>query len=91
MILEFTETAWEDLNYWIESDLEKVKKIKELIKSVRQSHYKGIGKPEPLKHEFKGCWSRRITREHRLVYRIIGKRGRDQRCMILQCRYHYDK
>ncbi len=91
MILEFTETAWQDLCYWVESDPDKIKKIKELIKSIKQSPYKGIGKPEPLRHEFKGCWSRRISREHRLVYRMEGKRGRGQKCVILQCRYHYDK
>ncbi len=91
MNLEFTETAWRDVCFWIDTDLEKIEKIKELIRSIEQSSYRGIGKPEPLRHEFKGCWSRRINLEHRLVYRIEGKRGKDQKCIILQCRYHYDK
>ncbi len=91
MNIEFTETAWEDLIYWIENDISLVKRIKELIASIKQNPTKGIGKPEPLKHEFIGCWSRRINREHRLVYQICGKRGEDQKCIILQCRYHYAK
>jgi toxin YoeB len=91
MNVEFTETAWEDLTYWVENDLSIVKKIKELISSIIQTPTKGIGKPEPLKHEFKGCWSRRINREHRLVYKIFGKKKVDQKCIVLQCRYHYDK
>ena len=91
MNVEFTETAWQDLDYWIENDLEIVQKIKNLIKSIQRTPSKGIGKPEPLRHEFKGCWSRRINREHRLVYRISGKSGVNQKCTIIQCRYHYDK
>ena len=91
MILEFTETAWEDFNYWIENDVAIAKKIKILITSIMRSPSKGLGKPEPLKHEFKGCWSRRITREHRIVYKIAGTKGKDQKCIIIQCRYHYDK
>jgi len=88
MNIEFTETGWDDLNFWIENDISVVKKIKELVATIKQTPTKGIGKPEPLKHEFKGCWSRRINREHRLVYQILGKRGVDQKYIILQCRYH---
>ena len=65
-------------------------KIKELIKSIKQNPFRGIGKPEPLKHGLKGYWSRRITGEHRLVYRVSGKKGVDQKCTIIQCRFHYD-
>ncbi|MEZ5042748.1 MAG: Txe/YoeB family addiction module toxin [Saprospiraceae bacterium] len=90
MKIEFTEHGWEDFEYWIETDKEIVNKIKELIKSIRQTPFKGLGKPEPLKHSLKGFWSRRITQEHRLVYKITGKKSEDQKCSIIQCRYHYD-
>ncbi|MEZ4989447.1 MAG: Txe/YoeB family addiction module toxin [Saprospiraceae bacterium] len=90
MNIEFTKNGWEDFSYWIETDEEIVKKIKELIKSIRQTPFKGLGKPEPLKFALKGFWSRRITQEHRLVYKVTGKKGEDQRCIIIQCRYHYD-
>jgi len=90
MKIEFTEHGWEDFEYWIETDNAIVKKIKELIKSIRANPFKGLGKPEPLKHVLKGFWSRRITQEHRLVYKVSGKRGEDQKCSIIQCRYHYD-
>lgn len=90
MDIVFTKNAWEDLEYWIENDQETVVKIKELIKSVRQNPFTGIGKPEPLRHDLKGYWSRRISSEHRLVYKVSGTKGVDQRCVILQCRFHYD-
>lgn len=90
MNIEFTKNGWEDFSYWIEADEDIVKKIKELIRSIRQTPFKGLGKPEPLKYSLKGFWSRRITQEHRLVYKVTGNRGEDQRCIIIQCRYHYD-
>lgn len=90
MDIEFTNHAWEDLEYWIENDLEGLKKIKDLLKSIQQTPFKGIGKPEPLKHQLKGYWSRRITQEHRLVYRVAGKKGIDQKCSVIQCRFHYE-
>ena len=90
MNIEFTKNAWEDFTYWIETDEDTLLKIKDLIKSIRMSPFKGIGKPEPLKFSLKGFWSRRITQEHRLVYRVRRKKGVDQRCTIIQCRYHYD-
>ena len=80
----------EDFSYWIENDNDTVIKIKELIKSIKQNPFRGIGKPESLKHGLKGYWSRRITGEHRLVYRVSGKKGVDQKCTIIQCRFHYD-
>jgi len=89
MLIEFTENGWEDFAYWIEHDKTMVDKIKELIQSIRQEPFRGLGKPEPLKYGLKGFWSRRITQEHRLVYRISGKKGTDQRCSIIQCRFHY--
>jgi toxin YoeB len=78
----------EDFGYWLDTDADIAKKIKELIRSIRQDPFKGLGKPEPLKYALKGYWSRRITDEHRLVYRIQGKKGIDHKCIILQCRYH---
>ena len=90
MNIEFTKNAWEDFEYWIETDKDIVVKIKDLLKSIRQTPFKGIGKPEPLKYGLKGFWSRRITQEHRLVYKVSGKKGIDQKCAIIQCRFHYD-
>lgn len=90
MIIEFTNNGWEDFEYWVETDKDIVNKIKDLLKSIRNTPFKGIGKPEPLKHGLKGYWSRRINQEHRLVYRISGKKGDDQKCSIIQCRFHYD-
>lgn len=90
MNFEFTENGWEEFTYWIETDTAIVEKIKELLQDIRKTPFQGIGKPEPLKHSLKGYWSRRITGEHRLVYKIEGKKGVDQKCFILQCRFHYD-
>jgi toxin YoeB len=91
MNLEFTETAWKDFMYWVDNDNDIVLRISELIKSIKRTPASGIGKPELLRFDFKGCWSRRINREHRIVYRIEGKKGVNQKCVILQCRYHYEK
>ena len=90
MNIDFTTHGWEDFSYWIETDNDTVIKIKELIKSIKQNPFRGIGKPESLKHGLKGYWSRIITGEHRLVYRVSGKKGVDQKCTIIQCRFHYD-
>lgn len=89
MEFEFTENAWEDFEYWIETDNEIVEKIKDLLEDITSTPFKGLGKPEPLKYDLKGYWSRRITGEHRLVYKVEGKRGVNQKCFILQCRFHY--
>lgn len=90
MNFEFTINAWEDFEYWMETDIDTVNKIKDLLKEIRKTPFKGLGKPEPLKFNLKGYWSRRITGEHRLVYKVDGKKGVDQKCYILQCRFHYD-
>ena len=66
--LEFDEAAFEDLAWWIKQDRSKALRIVDLIKDVQRDPFKGIGKPEPLKYRLKGCWSRRIDQEHRLVY-----------------------
>ena len=84
MKLVFSTHAWTDYLYWQETEKKMVKKINELIKDVIRSPYQGIGKPEPLKHAFSGFWSRRITEEHRMVYRIY-----KDMLEIAQLRYHY--
>ena len=90
MDISFTPNGWEDFEYWISNDSETVIRIKDLIKSIRQDPFRGIGKPEPLKFDLKGYWSRRITGEHRIVYKVSGTKRIDQKCVIIQCRFHYD-
>lgn len=90
MDISFTSNAWEEFEYWIDNDQDIVARIKDLVKAIRQDPFKGIGKPEPLRYDLKGYWSRRITGEHRIVYKISGTKGVDQRCIIVQCRFHYD-
>ncbi|MDD5149555.1 MAG: Txe/YoeB family addiction module toxin [Flavobacterium sp.] len=90
MDISFTPNGWEEFEYWIDNDQDIVARIKDLIKSIRQDPFKGIGKPEPLRYDLKGYWSRRITGEHRIVYKVSGTKGVDQRCIIIQCRFHYD-
>ena len=90
MNFEFTENAWEEFGFWIETDQDIVLKIKELLKDIKRNPFQGIGKPEPLKYDLKGYWSRRITGEHRLVYKVDGKKGANQKCFVIQCRFHYD-
>lgn len=82
--LEFDQAAFEDLAWWIKQERSKALRIIDLIKDVQRDPFKGIGKPEPLKHQLKGCWSRRIDHEHRLVYQVTNEKIR-----ILACRYHY--
>ena len=84
MKLIWSEEAWEDYLYWQETDKKTVKKINELIKDACRTPFDGKGKPEPLKHNLAGFWSRRITAEHRLVY-AVG----DDALLIASCRYHY--
>ncbi len=84
MIISWTEIAWDQYLYWQSQDRKTLKRINELIKDILRSPFSGIGKPEPLKFEFSGKWSRRINDEHRLVYAVENKK-----IMILQCRYHY--
>ena len=77
------------MNLHRQEDDEKIlAAIDELIKDIKRNPFKGLGKPEPLKHALQGWWSRRISGEHCLVYRVSGKGG-DQQCDIVQCRYHY--
>jgi toxin YoeB len=89
MRLLWTREALEDYQYWQKSDPNVVAAINTLINDIRMNDpFKGLGKPEPLKHALRVWWSRRITREHRLVYRVSGK-GAAQQLEIAACRYHY--
>lgn len=88
MRLVFSDQAWEDYLHWQASDANTLERINHLIKECCRSPFKGIGKPEPLRGELQGWWSRRITLEDRLVYRVTGK-GAAQQLEIAQCRYHY--
>ena len=84
MTLSWSDNPWEDYLYWQETDTKVLKRINTLIKEIQREPFKGIGKPEPLKHNWTGYWSRRINREHRLVYKAT-----KQALFIAQCRYHY--
>ena len=84
MIKVWSDHAWEDYLYWPTQDKKILKRINQLIKDIDRNGYEGIGKPEPLKYELQGFWSRRIDDEHRLVYRI-----EDNKIEILSCRLHY--
>lgn len=88
MKLVWSPQAWEDYQHWIENDKDVLKRVNDLIKECQRTPFKGTGKPEPLKGPLQGWWSRRITLEDRLVYRVQGKDD-DQRLEIAQCRLHY--
>ncbi len=78
--------GWEDYLYWQQEDKKILARINELIRDTMRNPFVGIGKPEPLKSNLKGWWSRRITQEHRLVYCV-----EDKVLIIMQCRFHYDR
>jgi len=82
--VEFDPNAFEDLTWWIQQDRKTALRIVKLITEIQRTPFAGTGKPEPLKHELQGCWSRRITQEHRLIYEVSETKVR-----ILACRYHY--
>ena len=84
MILSWAEKALDDYLYWQATDKKRLKRINALIKDVERQPFDGLGNPEPLRHNWTGYWSRRIDREHRLVYKITKKT-----IVIVQCRYHY--
>ncbi len=84
MNLVFSTEAWEEYLYWQRTDPDTLRRVNLLIKEIMRDPYRGIGKPEPLRHALKGYWSRRITAEHRIVYKKVG----DQ-ILIAQLRYHY--
>ena len=85
MRIVFSKNSWEDYTSWLKEDKKMLQKINELIKDIQINPFEGKGKPEPLKYDLKGFWSRRIDREHRLVYRYANKE-----ILIYSCRYHYD-
>ena len=84
MNLIFSEHGWEDYLYWQATDRNILNRINNLITEIQRSPYQGIGRPERLRHELRGFWSRRITLEHRIVYRIEG-----DAVFIVQLRFHY--
>ena len=86
MIKCFTEKAWEDYTYWFSHDKKKVERIHKIKKNIDSTPYSGIGKPEPLKYDLTGTWSRRIDDEHRLIYSC-----ESDKIIIYSCRYHYSK
>jgi toxin YoeB len=86
MTITFADIAWEQYQEWSSVDSQVTQRINELIKQASRDPFKGIGKPEPLKGDLKGFWSRRINHEHRLVYRF--SKGNLE---IISCKYHYDR
>jgi toxin YoeB len=83
---QFTDEAWADYQYWIENDKKQLKWINLLIKDIDRNPYEGIGKPEPLKANLQGYWSRRIDTEHRIVYAV-----EEKQIVYISFRYHYGK
>ena len=88
MRVQFAPAAWDEYTEWLEQDKKKHRKINQLIKSIKRTPYEGLGRPEALKHELSGFWSRRIDSQHRLVYRILEDDGGDI-LQITGCRHHY--
>jgi toxin YoeB len=86
MRITFSKNAWEDYTSWLSEDKNILKKINELVKDIQRTPFEGKGKPEHLKYDLAGFWSRRIDREHRLVYQV-----NNNEILIYCCRYHYDK
>lgn len=82
--LEFDSAAFEDLAWWIAQDRKKALRIVKLVEAIQRDPFRGLGEPEALKHDFAGCWSRRIDAEHRLVYEVT-----EVKIRILACRFHY--
>ena len=81
----FVDESWEDYLYWQKTDKKILARINKLIKDISRQPYDGIGKPEALRHKYRGFWSRRINQEHRLIYQV-----RDNEIRIVKCRFHYD-
>jgi toxin YoeB len=84
-VISFTPIAWEDYQYWADTDRRKLARVNGLIKEIQRDPFAGVGKPEPLKHGLTGCWSRRIDDANRLVYKVDATGA----IIILQCRCHY--
>jgi toxin YoeB len=86
----FTPEGWADHLFWQEQDRAILRRVNELIRDAQRDPFRGTGKPEPLRGGLQGWWSRRITGDHRLVYRVVGA-GDEQRLEIIACRYHYSR
>lgn len=84
MNVTFTPTALDDLRYWLKTDKRQADRILALLEEIRRTPFDGTGKPEPLRFQLAGCWSRRIDREHRLVYQV-----QENEIVVIACRYHY--
>jgi len=84
MNVTFTPTALDDLRYWLKTDKRQAERVLALIEEIRRTPFEGTGKPEPLRFQLAGCWSRRIDREHRLVYQV-----EEAEIVVIACRYHY--
>ena len=83
--IAFLPEAYQDFLLWSREHNKIYRKIVELLHDIERDPFSGLGKPEPLRHELKGLWSRRITREHRLVYRVS-----DDQIVVVSCRFHYE-
>jgi len=84
MKVSFTDDAFNEYNYWAETDREIYRKVVKIIHDIGRSPFSGLGKPEPLRYNYQGCWSRRITGEHRIVYKILS-----DEILIISCKNHY--
>ena len=84
MNLTFTPTALDDLRYWLKTDKRQAERVLALLEEIRRTPFEGTGKPEPLRFQLAGCWSRRIDREHRLIYQV-----EETEIVVIACRYHY--
>lgn len=84
MIICWSTHAWDDYLHWQQNDKKKLKRVNQLIKDIMRNPFSSIGEPEPLRHNWTGYWSRRIDREHRIVYKY-----EDEKIQIVKCRFHY--
>ena len=84
MNVTFTPTALDDLRYWLKTDKRQAERVLAMLEEIRRTPFEGTGKPEPLRFQLAGCWSRRIDREHRLVYQV-----EETEIVVIACRYHY--
>jgi toxin YoeB len=82
--ISLTPNALDDLRWWLATDRKRAERILGLLAEILRTPFEGTGKPEPLKHQLAGCWSRRIDREHRLVYQVT-----EQEVIVIGCRHHY--
>lgn len=91
MKVQFTDQGWSDYQHWAANDQPMLQRVNRLIEDTRRSPFQGLGKPEPLREVLAAWWSRRVTGEHRLIYRVAGASGIDRRLEIAACRYQYGK